>query len=100
MAETLASKITADVKVPTIRIGASASCDRQILMKEDMMGFAPRPAKFVKVYADIPVAMDQAIASYAEEVRNRAFPSEKQTYTMKKNQDQATGGGGPIERPE
>lgn len=58
------------------------------------MGFAPRPAKFVKVYADIPVAMDQAIASYAEEVRNRAFPSEKQTYTMKKkNQDQATGGG-------
>jgi 3-methyl-2-oxobutanoate hydroxymethyltransferase len=63
MAETLASKITADVKVPTIRIGASTSCDRQILVKEDMMGFAPRPAKFVKVYADIPVAMDQAIAS-------------------------------------
>jgi len=84
MAEKLAAKITAGIPIPTIGIGASAACDGQILVTEDMMGFAPRPAKFVKVYADIRAAMDQAVSAYAEEVRTRAFPAEAHTYTMKK----------------
>ena len=100
MAEKLASKITADVEILTIGIGTPAACDGQILAMEDLMCFAPQPAKFVKAYADIRTVMDQAIASYAEELRNRAFPSDEQTYTLKKNQHQATRSSRPIERPE
>ncbi|SDJ05189.1 3-methyl-2-oxobutanoate hydroxymethyltransferase [Aliiruegeria lutimaris] len=80
MVEPLAARITRQVAIPTIGIGASAECDGQILVLEDMLGLNPRPPKFVKVYGDLGGRIEKAVSDYAEEVRSRAFPTEDQTY--------------------
>ncbi len=79
----LAQKVTASLAVPTIGIGASAACDGQILVIDDMLGITPRVPKFVKVYGRVGEAMREAIGSYAAEVRNKTFPGPEHTYTMK-----------------
>lgn len=84
VAEPLARKITGQVAVPTIGIGASAACDGQILVLEDMLGLSPRVPKFVKRYGDLGPGIEAAIADYANEVRSRAFPGPDQVYSMKK----------------
>lgn len=76
----LAARITAEVPVPTIGIGASAVCDGQILVMDDMLGMAERVPKFVKRYAEIGKAIDGAIGAYAAEVRERQFPATEHTY--------------------
>jgi 3-methyl-2-oxobutanoate hydroxymethyltransferase len=53
MAELLAARVTRSLSIPTIGIGASANCDGQVLVLEDMLGLNPRPAKFVKEYANL-----------------------------------------------
>ena len=78
--EPLAREITAAVDIPTIGIGASAACDGQILVLEDMLGLNPRPPKFVKVYGNLGEMIERAIADYATEVRDRSFPGEDQVY--------------------
>nr|WP_321443696.1 3-methyl-2-oxobutanoate hydroxymethyltransferase [uncultured Cohaesibacter sp.] len=80
MVEPLAAEITRRIAIPTIGIGASAVCDGQILVLEDMLGFNPKPPKFVKVYGNLGEQIDQAVKSYADEVKNRTFPSEDQIY--------------------
>ncbi|SLN12260.1 3-methyl-2-oxobutanoate hydroxymethyltransferase [Falsiruegeria litorea R37] len=72
----LADQITAEIAIPTIGIGASAGCDGQILVVDDMLGFftAFKP-KFVKRYADLGDQAEAAIAEYAAEVRARSFPA-------------------------
>jgi 3-methyl-2-oxobutanoate hydroxymethyltransferase len=82
MAELLAARITKSIPIPTIGIGASASCDGQVLVLEDMLGLNPRPARFVKEYAQLGQAIEKAAETYAEEVRGRIFPSEEHTYAM------------------
>ena len=84
VAEPLARRITGTCPVPTIGIGASAACDGQILVMEDMLGLNPRPPKFVKAYAELGAEIDRAIAAYAGEVRKRAFPGAEHVYGMKK----------------
>ncbi len=74
VAEPLARKLTAAVKIPTIGIGASVACDGQILVLEDMLGLSPRVPKFVKRYTELGPGIDKAVADYAAEVRSRAFP--------------------------
>ena len=83
IAEPLAARITAAVPIPTIGIGASAACDGQILVMEDMLGLSPRVAKFVKEVGKGGAAIEGAIASYAEEVRARTFPALEHTYAMR-----------------
>jgi 3-methyl-2-oxobutanoate hydroxymethyltransferase len=83
MAEPLARKITAAVPIPTIGIGASAACDGQVLVMEDMLGLTPRVPKFVKRYGDLGPGIDKAIGDYAAEVRARTFPGPEHTYPMK-----------------
>jgi len=78
--EPLAQKITQAVDIPTIGIGASADCDGQILVLEDMLGLNPKPPKFVKVYGEFGGMMERAVSQYAEEVKSRAFPSDDETY--------------------
>jgi 3-methyl-2-oxobutanoate hydroxymethyltransferase len=85
MAEELARKITAAIPIPTIGIGASAGCDGQILVMEDMLGLSPRVPKFVKEFGKVGEAIRGAIASYATEVRNRTFPAPEHTYAMKED---------------
>jgi len=82
LAELLAARITKQVSIPTIGIGASAECDGQILVLEDMLGLSPRVPKFVKEYAQIGEAIETAVKSYANEVRTRVFPSDAYTYPM------------------
>jgi 3-methyl-2-oxobutanoate hydroxymethyltransferase len=82
IAEPLAAKITKSVKIPTIGIGASARCDGQILVMEDMLGLSPRVPKFVKEFGTVGKAIEKAIAAYADEVRSRVFPAKDNTYDV------------------
>lgn len=84
VAEPLARKITQDIAIPTIGIGASAACDGQVLVLEDMLGLSPRAPKFVKRFGDLGPGIEAAIKAYASEVRSRAFPGPEHVYGMKK----------------
>jgi 3-methyl-2-oxobutanoate hydroxymethyltransferase len=83
MAELLATRITKQIPIPTIGIGASATCDGQILVLEDMLGLNPAVPKFVKKFAAIGDAIEDAVKSYADEVRSRAFPGAQHVYAMR-----------------
>ncbi len=73
--EKVAREITAVVPVPTIGIGASADCDGQVLVTEDLAGiFSDFTPKFVRRYAELGEALGKAAAAYAEDVRTRRFP--------------------------
>lgn len=84
MAEPLAAKITREIAIPTIGIGASADCDGQILVMEDMLGLNPHPPKFVRQYAQMGPDIEAAVKAYAGEVRARSFPGKENVYSMKK----------------
>ena len=84
MAEPLAAKITREIAIPTIGIGASAECDGQILVLEDMLGLNPKPPKFVRQYAGLGGAIETAVKAYATDVRERRFPGRENVYTMKR----------------
>ncbi len=81
--EPIAIEVTQSVSCPTIGIGASAQCDGQVLVTEDMLGMFDRVPRFVKRYEDIAGIIGKTVATYAEEVRNRSFPGEEQTYQPK-----------------
>ena len=83
VAEPLARRVTGIVSVPTIGIGASAACDGQVLVLEDMLGLSPRTPKFVRRYGDLGPAIEAAIEGYAKDVRARAFPGPEHVYGMK-----------------
>ena len=74
VAEPLARKITETIAIPTIGIGASAACDGQVLVLEDMLGLSARTPKFVRRYGNLGPAIEAAIEGYATDVRSRAFP--------------------------
>ena len=82
--EPLAAKITAAVPCPTIGIGASAACDGQVLVTDDLLGMFERTPRFVKRYADVATTISKAAADYAAEVRARSFPTADQIYGAKK----------------
>ncbi|NEY90526.1 3-methyl-2-oxobutanoate hydroxymethyltransferase [Tabrizicola oligotrophica] len=74
----LAGRITERLEIPTIGIGAGAACDGQVLVIDDMLGlFTEFRPRFVKRYAELGKAADEAIAAYAADVRARAFPAEE-----------------------
>ena len=81
--EAIADKVTEAIAVPTNGIGASANCDGQVLVTEDMLGLFERTPRFVKRYADLANEIGEAAAKYREEVRARSFPTEDQTYRPK-----------------
>jgi 3-methyl-2-oxobutanoate hydroxymethyltransferase len=85
MAEPLAAEITKLVRIPTIGIGASPSCDGQILVTEDLLGLSVsgRVPSFVKRYADLNKIIGDAVASYAADVKARRFPATEHTYALK-----------------
>jgi 3-methyl-2-oxobutanoate hydroxymethyltransferase len=84
VAEPLGRKITKDIAIPTIGIGASAACDGQILVLEDMLGLSPRVPKFVRRYGELGPGIEAAIAAYAGDVRSRAFPGPEHVYPMRR----------------
>ena len=80
MVEPLAAKITKQIPIPTIGIGASVHCDGQILVLEDMLGLNPWTPKFVKVYGSLGPMIEAAVEAYATDVKARAFPTEDEVY--------------------
>jgi len=96
IAEPLAKRITAAIPIPTIGIGASAACDGQILVMEDMLGLSPRVPKFVKEFGRVGAVIEGAIKSYSEEVRARRFPEPAHTYAMKDE----TAPTKPVKKPK
>ncbi len=77
----LSDEITAAIPIPTIGIGASAGCDGQILVVDDMLGlFTAFKPKFAKRYGELGQAADEAIAAYAAEVRARSFPAPEHVF--------------------
>jgi 3-methyl-2-oxobutanoate hydroxymethyltransferase len=81
--EEIATKVAKSVEPPVIGIGASAECDGQVLVTEDMLGLFERTPRFVKRYDDLAARIGESVAAYADEVRSRAFPSADQTYRPK-----------------
>jgi 3-methyl-2-oxobutanoate hydroxymethyltransferase len=81
--EPIAIDVTKAVSCPTIGIGASAQCDGQVLVTEDMLGMFERVPRFVKRYEEIAETISAAAARYAAEVRDRSFPGVEQTYQPK-----------------
>ncbi|MDL2352439.1 MAG: 3-methyl-2-oxobutanoate hydroxymethyltransferase, partial [Pseudomonadota bacterium] len=81
--EPIAIEVTKAVACPTIGIGASAQCDGQVLVTEDMMGMFERVPRFVKRYGEMAELISEAVTLYAAEVRARSFPGTEQTYQPK-----------------
>ena len=81
--EEIAARVTRDVAVPVIGIGASAECDGQVLVTEDMLGLFERTPRFVKRYDDFATRVGEAAQAYAEEVRKRSFPADDHIYRAK-----------------
>lgn len=80
--EGLAARLTQELEIPTIGIGAGVACDGQVLVVDDMLGlFTEFRPKFVKRYADLGAEADKAIAAYAAEVRSRSFPAPEHAFT-------------------
>lgn len=83
--EEVARSITAQVKIPTIGIGASPACDGQVLVIDDMLGMGGYVPSFVKHYAQISEVIEKAVKTYASEVQSRKFPSAEYCFPFKKN---------------
>jgi 3-methyl-2-oxobutanoate hydroxymethyltransferase len=81
--EQIASDVAQKVAPPVIGIGASADCDGQVLVTEDMLGLFERTPRFVKRYDDLAARISEAAWTYADEVRSRSFPTADQTYQPK-----------------
>lgn len=85
--EEIATTIALKVAAPIIGIGASAECDGQVLVTDDMLGMFERTPRFVKRFDDLAARISEAARTYAEEVRGRTFPTADQTYRPKPRQD-------------
>lgn len=81
--EPIAVSLTQTLDIPVIGIGASAQCDGQVLVTEDMLGMFERVPRFVKRYENLAEVVSRAAEAYAGEVRARAFPTPDQTYQPK-----------------
>ena len=81
--EPIAVSLTQSLEIPVIGIGASAQCDGQVLVVDDMLGMFERVPRFVKKYGDLAGEITDKVAQYAQEVRAREFPTSDQTYQPK-----------------
>lgn len=82
--ESIADDIVEQVACPVIGIGASARCDGQVLVAEDMLGLFERVPRFVKRYSNMADMVSATVEQYADEVRARSFPTDEQVYRPKK----------------
>ena len=76
----ISKKITKQLNIPTIGIGASNNCDGQILVTDDMLGLSGFHPKFIKKYVDIKKIIEKAIKKYRSDVIKKKFPSRKNSY--------------------
>ena len=78
--ESLAKKITKNISIPTIGIGASSHCDGQILVTEDMIGLSDFSPKFVKKYSNIRKIIEKSVKRYCDDIKKQKFPSSQNVY--------------------
>ena len=78
--ESLAKKITKDILVPTIGIGASKFCDGQILVTDDIIGMSNFMPRFIKQYSKIGKIIEKSVKNYCKDVKSRRFPTSKHAY--------------------
>ena len=77
----VAKRVTAELAIPTIGIGAGVDCDGQVLVWQDMAGLRSGPMpRFVKQYADLRTTLDGAARAFADDVAGRSYPGEEHTY--------------------
>ena len=79
--EELGRKITEQLKIPVIGIGAGRYTDGQVLVWHDLLGLSEISPKFSKQYADVNNVISKAIDSYSKEVKNGIFPDNKNVYS-------------------
>ena len=80
MENSLANEITRSIKIPTIGIGASAYCDGQVLVTDDLIGLNLINARFIKRYLDLKKIINSAVIRFKKEVKNKKFPLKKHSY--------------------
>ena len=86
----LAARITKELVIPVIGIGAGAECDGQVLVWQDMTGLNTRPLpRFVKYFGSVDKALRDAIEAYTREVRAGAFPGEEHCYPLPEGMEKA-----------
>jgi len=79
----VARRVSEELSIPTIGIGAGADCDGQVLVWHDLLGlYDGSSPRFVKQYADLATVIEAAVSRYVEDVRARSFPEERHTYSM------------------
>ena len=78
--ENLAKKITRNIPIPTIGIGASKYCDGQILVTEDIVGLSDFFPKFVRQYAKLNKSIEKCVKKYVKDVKMKRFPFTKNVY--------------------
>ncbi len=76
----IAKKITNQIKIPTIGIGASVHCDGQVLVTDDVLGLTNAKIKFVKKYANIKKVINSAVSKFKQEVKSKRYPTKKYSY--------------------
>lgn len=81
--EPVARMITESVAVPTIGIGASAACDGQVLVLQDVLGLTPKPPRFAKAFVNLAPMVAEAAKHYVDDVRTRRFPAEEHCFPAK-----------------
>ncbi|MEZ2722080.1 3-methyl-2-oxobutanoate hydroxymethyltransferase [Paenalcaligenes hominis] len=85
VAESLGRRITEELQIPTIGIGASPACDGQVLVTEDILGLSGgRIPRFAKPYADVGAVIQEAVQRYADEVREGQFPGLEHCFGVKR----------------
>ena len=78
--DALAERVTAEIDVPTIGIGAGPACDGQVIVLHDLLGLAGSVPKFVRRYAELGVAATAAVKDWAADVRAGSYPSQGESY--------------------
>lgn len=79
--DALAERVTAEVDIPTIGIGAGPACDGQVIVLHDLLGLAgPNVPKFVRRYAELGSIATEAVRDWAADVRAGTYPSEAESY--------------------
>jgi 3-methyl-2-oxobutanoate hydroxymethyltransferase len=92
MPREVAARITAELRIPTIGIGAGPDCDGQILVFHDLVNLSfTQPPKFVRQYGDAAALFRSAIKGYVRDVEERAFPTEAESYHLPANASPAVG---------
>jgi len=97
----LAARVTEELEVPTIGIGAGAGCSGQVLVFHDIVGLTPdRPPKFVRTYMNAFEEIGAALAKWSEDVREGSFPARQESFTLPEAAREALRHWHPASHPE